>query len=137
IGNVPKLFKCPSALVGWPRSGEPFRYTYREAAVNQISGGISDEGSYIRETFGVLDGRKLDVTPINSTGNVILDAQLYAKWSSTQARDMVLRQTNGTLVGPHNGGINVITRNFEIEFRTQKRMNEDLGPQAGAGGVRF
>lgn len=137
IGGAEKVFVCPSAIVGWPKSGGKFRFTYRDAGMNQINGIPSDEGTYIRETFGMLDGRKLDVTPIHFTGNPVADSQLYAKAASTQARDLVLRQTNGVLLGPHDGGMNVITRNFDIEFRSQEKVNEELGSITAAGGVRF
>src|SRR5262249_20300157 len=138
IGDQVKVFVCPSAIVGWPKSGGPFRFTYRDAGINQINGLDSIEGSYFRETFGFLDGRKLDVTPIHFTGEPISDAQLYPRAASTQVRDMVQRDPNGWLTGPHTGGVNVITRNFDVEFRDQQRVNDDLGAVlTGAGGVRF
>ncbi len=135
IGSETKIFACPSARVGWPKTGGPPRFTYRDAAVNQISGSLSIEGSYFRENFGFLDGRKLDVTPIHFTGNPLEDSQLFAKVSSTHVRDMVERRGN-QIVGPHEGGVNVITRNFEIEFRDQAKATEELG-STPAGGVRF
>jgi len=34
--------------------------------------------------------------------------------------------------------MNVITRNFDVEYRDEKRLNDDLGAVlTGAGGVRF
>jgi prepilin-type N-terminal cleavage/methylation domain-containing protein len=133
-GSEVKIFSCPSALVGWPRRSGPFRYTYREAAINQISGGISAPDSYYRESFGFLDGRKLDITPIHLTGNALLDSQVYGKARSTYLRDTVLR-SGSTVTGPHGGGVNVITRQFEIEFRTSQEVADDLAP-FGLG-VRF
>ncbi len=138
IGDQVKIFACPSAVVGWPRSGGAFRFSYRDAGINQPNGVDSVEGSYFRETFAFLDGRKLDVTPIHFTGNPIADAQLYPRAASTQVRDLVQRASNGWLTGAHDGGVNVITRNFEIEYRDQRRLNDDLGAVlTGAGGVRF
>lgn len=136
IGEVEKVFACPSAIVGWPRSASGLpRVSYREAAANQPNGVPLPEGDYLRETFGFLDGRKLDITPIHFSGNPIADSQVLAKAWSTPVRDMVRRE--GTrLYGPHQGGMNVVTRQFEIEFRDEKKVQTELGGAVG-GGVRF
>jgi hypothetical protein len=71
IGEQVKVYVCPSAIVGWPKAGGPYRFTYRDAGINQPNGVESIEGSYFREAFAFLDGRKLDVTPIHFTGDPI------------------------------------------------------------------
>jgi len=136
LGGAARIFECPSSLVGWPRSGGAAHlFAYRDAGANQPNGRVEAPGSYNRETFGFLDGRVLERYPTHFTGDAVEDAMAYARSRSTYVRDLVQRQ--GTLlIGPHEGGMNVLNRNFDVEFRDQRTVNEDLGAGAG-GGVRF
>jgi prepilin-type N-terminal cleavage/methylation domain-containing protein len=134
LGNEPRVFVCPAATLGWPRKDGPYRFTYRDAGANQTSGAVNPPGSYLRENFGFLDGRQLETISTFLTGDPMVDSQTYAKLRGTYVRDLVVREGE-KLIGPHEGGTNVITRNFDVEFRNRRETNEDLG--GPAGGVRF
>jgi prepilin-type N-terminal cleavage/methylation domain-containing protein len=133
LGTNPNVFVCPAAIVGWPRNGSRFRYTYRPAAANQPNGVPSPEQSYFRENFGFMDGRMLRTLRVVLTGNVIENAQLLAQKRSTYLRDLVRREP--TFKGPHLGGINVLDRGLAVEFRTRDRAAEDLA--SFGSGVMF
>lgn len=149
IGETAGLFVCPAARVGWPKKTRPLRYTYREAAANQVNGTISrdynpnsfvdatltpESFSYTREHFGFMDGRIYRKDRLRLTGNAALDAEILVIQRATFLRDMV-EMEGGHVVGPHKGGINVLSRAFEVEFRDQKTTNEDLAP--GSVGSKF
>ena len=131
FGDDRRMFTCPAATRGWPRDGGPFQMTYRDAGINQPNGIISPEGSYFRENFGFLDGRPMIELRIKLTGVPVEDAQLLGRLRSTYVRDMVEREGPG-VIGPHEGGINVLNREFGVEFRKRKDTQEDLAP-FGAG----
>ncbi len=137
-----KPFRCPAALVGWPRNDGPFRMTYRVAAANQPNGdeNMNAESPYFKEHFGFLDGRIFKIPKPtrqegSDIGSIIKFAQDQAAARGTFMRDMV-RPVGPELVGPHNGAAVVINKRLEIEVRSQKTMNEDLAP-AGNGAVKF
>ena len=59
--------------------------------------------------------------------NPIENAQLYGLLRGTYLRDMV--KIEGTkILGPHDGGINVISREFGVEFRDSRAIQADLAP---------
>lgn len=134
LGRNERIFVCPAAVAGWPRSSSPFRMTYRPAAANQPNGIVSPPGSYFRESFGILDGRRLKFFQANYTGNPIRDSQMYAYTRTTFLRDFVKVGAN-RVVGPHAGGINVLDRNLKVEYRNARTTNQDLAPQGST--VRF
>ncbi len=142
MGADENAFRCPSAVVGWPRQQKPFRMTYRAAAANQPNGDINlnADSPYFKEHFGFLDGRMYKMPkPPHQEGKdivgIIRYAQDQAAARGTFLRDMV-KPVGAELVGPHNGGTVVINKRFEVEVRSQKTMNEDLAP-AGPGAVKF
>ncbi|NOX59297.1 MAG: prepilin-type N-terminal cleavage/methylation domain-containing protein [Planctomycetes bacterium] len=142
MGADEKVFRCPAAIVGWPRKEKPFRMTYRVAAANQPNGdeNLNAESPYLKEHFGFLDGRMYKMPkPAHQAGkdfmSIIRFAQDQAAARGTVLRDMV-KQVGQDLVGPHKGGTVVINKRFEVEVRSQKTMNEDLAP-AGPGAVKF
>ncbi len=137
-----KAFKCPAAIVGWPRNDGPLRMTYRTAAANQPNGdeNLNADSPYFKEHFGFLDGRIYKIPkPAKQKGKDIISiinyAQDQATLRGTFMRDMV-RPVGSELVGPHNGGTVVINKRLEVEVRSQKTMNDDLAP-AGPGAVKF
>lgn len=134
LGSDTKIFTCPAATRGWPRA-DNFRMSYRDAGINQPNGAMTIEKSYFRENFAFMDGRPMNELRIHFTGNPIADAQLMGRTRSTFMRDFVVRNPTSDLVGPHNGGINVINREFGVEFRTRESVQEDLG--AFGAGVAF
>ena len=134
LGDDRRIFTCPAANIGWPRDAGSFQMTYRDAGANQPNGVIAPLGSYLRESFGFLDGRPMVELRIRLTGNPIVDAQLLGRLRGTYARDMVLRETD-RVVGPHDGGINVLNREFGVEYRNRETTQADLAP-FGAG-VQF
>ncbi len=134
VGQDERIFTCPSGNPGWPRSGGAFRMTYRDAGANQPNGAVSDTGTYFRETFGFMDGRPMNELRVHFTGNPIVDAQRMAWTRGTYVRDMVKREGN-QVFGPHDRGINVLNREFGVEFRDFKSIQADLSPITG--GVRF
>ena len=89
---------------------------------------------YEREHFAFMDGRMLRKLRIDLTGDPIVDIQSLATLRGTYVRDLVLRE-GPKLIGPHQGGINVLNRGLQVEFRTQKAATEDLAPNYA--GVKF
>lgn len=134
LQNANELFVCPSARQGWPRKGGSWQMTYRDAAVNQPSGRISLENSYDRETFGFLDGRPMRELRYKTTGDPIRDAQGLSALRGAYLRDMVIREGEQVL-GPHDGGVNLINREFGVEFRDRETTQQDLA--LVGGGVLF
>ncbi|GJM25058.1 MAG: hypothetical protein DHS20C16_14730 [Phycisphaerae bacterium] len=142
MGADEKAFRCPAAIVGWPRNEKPFRMTYRVAAANQPNGdeNLNAESPYFKEHFGFLDGRIYKIPkPAHQEGSdfvsIIRYAQDQAAARGTFLRDMV-KPVGPELVGPHNGGNVVINKRMEVEVRSKKQINEDLAP-AGPGAVKF
>lgn len=141
MGQEPRVFVCPAALTGWPRSSEPLRYTYREAAANQPNGQVRPAGSYEREAFGFLDGRELRKLQVDwhvdprRPEHHIENAQNLSKLRGTFLRDLILRD-GPRVIGPHDGGIIVLDRDLQVKFRSQKTAQEDLAPD-GLGGAAF
>ena len=144
MGEIRASFVCPSAVNGWPRGDAgPFRYTYRPAAANQPGGVPSPPGSYEREAFGFLDGRmlrkfRMDIEPNpTSPQHHIRNAIEYAKLRGTFLRDLVRMRPSGNepVLGPHRGGIQVLNRDLQVQFRDQKTVTADLAPNNV--GVRF
>lgn len=127
LGLDEKIFTCPAAKVGWPRQGGMMRMTYRDAGANQPNGGVSDPGTYYRETFGFMDGRPMNELRVHFTGNIMLDLQKVAWLRGGYVRDMIKRENNLAL-GPHDGGINILNREFGVEYRDQKTVQQDLTP---------
>ncbi|MFO0839019.1 MAG: prepilin-type N-terminal cleavage/methylation domain-containing protein [Phycisphaerae bacterium] len=136
MGEEPRAFVCPSATVGWPRGGGTLRYTYREAAANQPNGVVAPAKTYLREHFGFLDGRILWKIRPDLTGNAIQDTMNLLPLRGTYIRDLV-EHVNGEVFGPHRGGIQVINRDLQFEFRDHKTTNDDLAPGAFTAGVQF
>jgi prepilin-type N-terminal cleavage/methylation domain-containing protein len=144
-----RVFACPSAVNGWPRTGDK-QYTYRDAGRNQPAGPVpGDSGAelalYDRQAFGFMDGRmlrqfRMDIRPdAQSWQDVVHNGLELAKSRGTYVRDMIqMRVGNETtpVIGPHKGGIQVLNRNLEFEFRSQKVATEDLAPN-GQVGSRF
>lgn len=149
MGNEPRVFLCPSAVNGWPRTGE-LRYTYRDAGRNQPGGSVPGDGPtdtalYDRQAFGFMDGRilrqfRMDLRAAPAGAQDYVHNGLeFAKSRGTFVRDLIrMRQgSEGRMVaGPHRGGINVLNRNLEFEYRSQKTASEDLSP-SGQVGARF
>ncbi len=134
VGETKELFVCPAAKTGWPRGGHKPEYTYREAAANQPYGIVLDPRNYwyFREHFGFLDGRMLKKFRMELTGNVVNDAQQAAILRGTYLRDL-LTWEGRNLIGPHKGGMNVLNRDLQVEWRDQATIQEDLAPNyAGA-----
>ena len=127
LGEDPKIFTCPAAIVGWPRNGGLYKVTYRDAGANQPSGVVEEEENYFRESFGFLDGRQMNEMRYRSTGNIISDAQTFGASRGTYVRDMVRREGH-IVIGPHRRGINVVNREFGVEFRDFKTIQQDLAP---------
>lgn len=134
LGDDRRVFTCPAANQGWPRHAGSFQMSYRDAGVNQPNGVSAPEGSYLRESFGFLDGRPMVELRIRLTGDPVVDAQLRGRLRGAYARDMVLREAD-RVIGPHDGGINVLNREFGVEYRDRRTTQVDLAP-FGAG-VRF
>ena len=127
LGEERKLFVCPAAVQGWPRSDNPKRYTYREAAVNQPNGMVTQPNTYLREHFGLFDGRVLRGFKLNLTGNPVQDAQQLVYKRAVYIRDMV-RRGSDRLIGPHKGGIMVFDREGQVSFRSADEVAQDLSP---------
>jgi len=136
LGEEQELFVCPTAVNGWPRGGEqPYRYTYRAAAANQPNG-RRETAPYFVESFAFMDGRMLQSLRMELNGDTLHDALEYVKTRGTYVRDMVqMRNAGEPLLGPHKGGIMVLNRELQVEFRDQQEAAADLAPN-GAG-VRF
>jgi len=127
-----KVYSCPDALLGWPREGQgrgDWKMTYRPASANQPNGVVAVPGGYFREAFGILDGRRHEPLDIQPTDDPIQAATNHAKTRATALRDLLQRDpATGKLTGPHDRGMNVINRDFELEFRGYESLNEDLAP---------
>ncbi len=144
IGETAGLFACPAASIGWPKRTKPLKYSYREAAVNQPNGTVvpvpTGSWSYERETFGFLDGRMFRTEVLRLTGDPMRDILIQVALRGTFLRDLVevSSKSDGSkdAVGPHRKGINVINKEFKVEFRDQKTMAADLVP-GGDIGVLF
>jgi len=158
IGGASGLFVCPGAQVGWPRAGRAFRMTYRPAGINQLGGALPDPAQPApgdpdsthfdaqRECWGFLDGRLFKAPrPVVKSGtdvmSVIRDEQRKAFLRGMFARDMVRRTDLGggqrEYTGPHRGGINVINRRLEVEYRSRRQLNLDLKPVGVTGDPQF
>jgi len=135
LGEDPKVFTCPAAIVGWPRNGAPYKVTYRDAGANQPNGILPSapptEFDYFREAFGFLDGRPMNELRFRSTGNLVSDAMSFVATRGTYVRDMVKRD-GAHVVGPHDRGINAVNREFGVEFRDFETIQQELAP-AGRG----
>jgi len=127
LGTERRIFVCPAANRGWPRENATFAMTYRDAGVNQPNGVISAAKSYLRESFGFMDGRPMSEFRPIMTGNPIIDGQTLGAARGTFMRDMIQRE-GANVVGPHEGGINVISREFGVEFRDRDTAQTDLAP---------
>lgn len=158
IGNEAGLFVCPGAQVGWPRQGGPFRMTYRPAAINQPNGNLPgpdapdpdhqrpNEFHYEREFWGFMDGRLYKPpTPTKWEGSgmqeIIRYAQKEAFLRGVFVRDMAKKVDVSPgqveFVGPHRGGMMVINKRLDVEYRDKERVNEDLVPNNASGGLLF
>lgn len=139
------VFACPSATRGWPREEGVYRMTYKPASANQPNG-IIDAGmdydptsqySYFRENFGFLDGRKLRLQhriTVDPASDPVLYLQQWGKIRSTHLRDLIIN--NGrTISGPHQGGIVVVNRNLDVEYRDHQTIQQELGAGGGGGAV--
>ena len=146
LGEIPKLFVCPSAINGWPRdlnASPGYQFTYKDAAVNQTSGAVSVPGTYDREVWGFLDGRMLNKLRVEYNDNpttpqdYVKNSQMEAATRSTYLRDLIQMRKLDTdpVVGPHNGGIMVIDRDLQVKYRNQKTAEQDLAPNWS--GARF
>ena len=142
MAEQPQVFVCPSAVNGWPRQGGPRRYTYRPAGVNQPGGTPHPEGSYPREHFGFLDGRilwkfRMELHADAKTPREIIEnAMEYAKSRGTFVRDLIQMRAadHDPVIGPHRGGLLVLNRDLQVEYRSQETAQDDLAPNfAGAG----
>lgn len=134
LGQDEKMFVCPAAIYGWPKASKGYRFTYRDAGANQPNGSFAAPGDYLRENFGFMDGRPMNELRVHFTGNPITDLQLRSRLRSSYVRDMI-KYEGGKAIGPHNGGINVLNREFGVEFRDQKTVQTELA--FGAAGVQF
>jgi len=138
LGNNRQVFVCPSAIRGWPRKGGAWQMTYRDAGINQPNGVIQEvpqgQVSYNREAFGFLDGRPMNELRIRLTGHPLQDALLASYARGTYIRDMFVREGD-TVRGPHGGGLNVVNREFGIEYRDQRTAQADLS--INNAGARF
>ncbi len=135
LSEAPGLFVCPDALLGWPRGGGAFRFTYRPASANQPNGTVTPEGSYLREHFGLLDGRKWERYEPEFNGNPIHDTMQELFRDATFVRDLIARQPDGRLIGPHQRGVNVINRDFSVSWRSQEETEAHLVPFLGSSSV--
>ncbi len=133
------VFACPASEVGWPRepnnAAVSLAMDYRPASANQPNGVVDSEGGYFREAFGFLDGRQYRPLAPKPTDDPMQMAMNAAIRRSVYVRDLVDRASDGSVRGPHGGGINVINRDLEVEFRDEQTTNEDLAP--GHQGVKF
>lgn len=129
LGEAAGVFVCPAARIGWPRAGGALRYTYRPAAANQPYGVVLDpeEYWYFREHFAFLDGRMLRKLRLELTGSPAADAQRLVTLRGTYVRDLIVWDGD-RVFGPHGGGIMVLNRDLQVEFRDQATTQEDLAP---------
>ncbi|TWT42006.1 hypothetical protein RAS1_31330 [Phycisphaerae bacterium RAS1] len=143
MAEMPKAFVCPSAVNGWPRSGGPYQFTYRDAGRNQPSGVDSAPNSYDREAFGFLDGRmlkkfRMELRPgATNYVDIIANEQEVAKSRGNYLRDLVRMRRPGVdpIFGPHNGGVLLLNRDLQVEFRRREVASQDLAPNGQ--GVQF
>ncbi len=143
MGEVREVFVCPSANNGWPRNVDDVRYAYRPSSSNQPSGSIRPLGSYERETFGFMDGRmmrrfRMDLHVDPSSPQEIIDNAIeLAKSRASYVRDLVKTRRPGVdpVIGPHKGGILMLNRDLQVEYRGPQAIAEDLAPNGG--GVQF
>lgn len=152
------VFVCPAANFGWPRNGNGgrFRMAYRPAAVNQPNGKLPKAGSvappsstsydYEREFWGFMDGRLFKPPPPTKWEGAQMDqviryaqkqAFLRGVFLRDTARKVDLRAGAVEFEGPHHGGMIVINKRLEVEYRDKKQTNEDLVPDGHAGGLLF
>jgi hypothetical protein len=115
--------------------------SYRPASANQLSGAVNEmENSYTKEHFGFLDGRKMTlfksrfIHKPQSPADYIENVQQELYRNAVFVRDMVLNQEN-ILVGPHAGGVNVLSRGFEVEYRDHETIQAQL--KANGQAVKF
>jgi len=133
-----EVFECPSAEVAWPREpndAQPNHMAYRPASANQPNGVTGNRGEYFRESFGFLDGRRYEPVKSETTDDPMARAMQAALENSVYLRDLVRRNNDGTVSGPHGGGTNVVNRDLEVEFRDEQTTNRHLAP--GGHGVKF
>jgi len=147
LGSEEGVFTCPAARRGWPRQGGPIRMAYRPAAANQLAGTVpapavlmAGQFDYNRDHFGFLDGRMYrPPVPVRRLGtdvqSIIREALESAILRGTFARDLVEYKVDH-FEGPHRGGVNVINKRLEVEFRDQKVIDADLTPN-GVRAVDF
>jgi prepilin-type N-terminal cleavage/methylation domain-containing protein len=134
LGTDRRMFTCPAGRRGWPRGGASLQMTYRDAGINQPNGLPTLPDSYLRENFGFLDGRPMNELRVKFTGDPITDAQLVGRLRSAYVRDMIVREGD-KVIGPHNGGVNVLNREFGVEWRDAESTQFELG--AFGAGVQF
>lgn len=128
LGDRKEIWTCPAAIRGWPRQGGPLVVTYRDAGINQPNDYIEDDPQhYLRQNFGFMDGRPMMEARVHFGDDPIKNAQLYGLLRGTYLRDVV-KIEGPKIVGPHDGGINVISREFGVEFRDSKTIQDDLAP---------
>lgn len=135
MGRAEKVFVCPSAVNGWPRTGEK-AYTYREAAANQPNGRRDPLNRYNSEHFGFLDGRMLAKFRMNLTGDPIRDAMEESFQRGAYIRDMV-RRDGDLIIGPHRGGMFLLDRDLQVHYRDQRKTADDLAPNGFDQGSSF
>lgn len=146
IGAEQKIFVCPAANNGWPRTQpDDYAYTVKPAAANMPSGVVHDaqRGSeYLRESFAFLDGRVFWRFRREQTGdwlNDIVYQDLYQ--GATFVRDLIRRDADyedeRTIVGPHKGGAVLLNRNLEVEVRSAKDLMPTLVPAFDRRGAQF
>jgi len=146
MGREERVFACPAAIVGWPRNGGRFQMTYRPASANQLNGLTHgeydpDEFNYFRDHFAFMDGRIYrPPKPVKRRNENfmtdIIDDQKEIAQRGTFVRDMVKVDGSVFKGGPHDGGINVINKRMEVEYRNRKTARKDLFP-SGQSGVKF
>ena len=143
MAEQPAVFTCPEALNAWPRRGGSPEYTYRPASANQPNGIAQPAESYSRESFGFMDGRmlrrfrmELHADPTSSV-EIIENVMEYGKSRGAYLRDLLqMRKSDADpVLGPHRGGILLLNRDLQVEFRDQKTMQADLAPNFS--GARF
>lgn len=136
MAEQPGVFRCPEAVNGWPRRAGAKQYTYRPAAVNQPNGIPNAQGTYSRENFGFMDGRvlwkfRMDIKAEPTTPqDYINNAMEFAKSRATFLRDLIQMRANENepVLGPHKGGILLLNRDLQVEFRSHKDVVDDLTP---------
>jgi hypothetical protein len=69
-----------------------------------------------------------------SSDDPIRNAQGLSAMRGAYLRDIVVRE-GSQVIGPHEGGVNLINREFGVEFRDRQTTLDDLA--LFGGGVRF